>query len=133
MAIFKGLKGVAVSIMFDGKKSTEFEAPLDETQHEYPKRTVLRYIEASSNTNYSIINEISSMYKLKSSLEFIVQVDGWKLPIPPLLIRSENSSAWTNTVDGKEDVDHKGSQWKKPFKFASLNIGNAAMVFVTYN
>ncbi|OBT84597.1 hypothetical protein VE02_06330 [Pseudogymnoascus sp. 03VT05] len=78
MAISKSLKGVSVSITINGTKCTEYEAEDDETQHRYPNKTVLRYIEAVSGTNYSILNEVSSAYKLKSSLAFVVQVDPWE-------------------------------------------------------
>ncbi|KFY34975.1 hypothetical protein V494_06310 [Pseudogymnoascus sp. VKM F-4513 (FW-928)] len=125
MAICKDLKGVSVSITINGNKVTEYEAPMDETQHHHPKKTVLRYIEAISGANYSILNEISPSYKMKSSLAFQVQVDGWTLPADPLFIRSKYSGAWIRTIDGKEQVDYKGRRWKKPFKFSSLNIVDA--------
>lgn len=132
MAICKALKGVSVSITINGVKAKEYEDPQDETKHQYPNKTVLRYIEASSGASYSILNGVSSSYKLKSSLEFAIQVDAWKLPANPLFIRHKYGGAWNRTIDGKEQVDSKGRNWKKPFKFSPLNIGNTvvAMVYV---
>lgn len=128
MAKSKSLKGVSVFITINRAKATEYESPLDETQHEYPNKTVLRYIESISGTNYSILIEVSPGYKLKSSLGFNVKVDGWTLPTTPLFVRSKNSGAWNRTMDGKEQVDNKGRKWKKPFKFSPLNIGNIVVV-----
>ncbi|OBT76397.1 hypothetical protein VF21_03625 [Pseudogymnoascus sp. 05NY08] len=105
MAKSKSLKGVSVFIITNGVKATEYESPLDETQHGYPSKTVLRYIEAISGTNYSILIEVSPGYKLKSSLKFVVQI-----------------GAWSRTIDGKEQDDSKGRKWMKPFKFSPLNI-----------
>lgn len=116
-----------MSITINGNKITEYEDPHDETQHDYPKKTVLRYIEASSGTYYTILNEVSSEYKLKSSLALIIQIDAWKTLTNPLFVRSESNDVWTYDVDGKEVVDNKGRQWKQPFKFSPLKIGNAEM------
>lgn len=127
MARSKALKGVSVSIVVNGTKATEYEAPADETPHRHPSKTVLRYIEAISGTNYSILTEVSPEYKLKSSLEFQVRVDGWMLSMPRIFVRNEHTGPWTHTFDGKEEVDYKGRQWKKPFKFSALKIGNTAV------
>jgi hypothetical protein len=123
MAISKTIKGVTVSIVAGGKICKEYEDPHDETEHEFPNRTVLRYIESFSDTNYSILNEVSLRYKLKSSLEFVVQVDGYTLPKPLLFVRSEKKGDWSRKLDGKPQVDRRGRQWEKPFKFSPLSIG----------
>jgi hypothetical protein len=130
MAISKSLKGVSVSIAINGTKCMEYEAENDETQHLYPNKTVLRYIEAVSGTNYSILNEVSSAYKLKSSLQFAVQVDAWSAQSNPIFVRGDDKGGWTFKLDGKEYIDYKGRQWTKPFKFSPLKIGNAAVVVV---
>ncbi|OBT57471.1 hypothetical protein VE04_02253 [Pseudogymnoascus sp. 24MN13] len=122
MAKSKALKGVSVSIIVNGTKAIEHEAPADETPHKHPSKTVLRYIEAISGTNYSILTEVSSEYKLKSSLEFQVRVDGWMLSVPRIFVRNEDTGGWTCAFDGKEEVDYKGRQWKKSFKFSPLKI-----------
>ncbi|OBT63909.1 hypothetical protein VE03_05970 [Pseudogymnoascus sp. 23342-1-I1] len=128
MAKSKSLKGVDVSIVINGIKVTEYEDPRDETKHDYPKKTVLRYIEAISGTNYSILNEVSSGYKLKSALSFSVQVDSWTRQTNPLFVQGEDASPWTPwtyKVEGKEYMDYKGVQWEKPFKFSPLKIVDA--------
>jgi len=124
MAKSKSLKGVTVSIVINGVKCTEYEDTQDETRHEYPQKTVLRYIESISGANYSILNEVSSQYKLKSSLKFRIQVDAWELPTHPLFVRSRHSGAWDRRIDGKQQVDDKGRKWTKPFKFSPIDIGN---------
>ncbi|KFY21343.1 hypothetical protein V493_07498 [Pseudogymnoascus sp. VKM F-4281 (FW-2241)] len=122
MAISKSLKGVTVSIIINGSTPKEYEAPMDETKHDHPNKTVLRYIEAISGTNYSILIEVSPGYKLKSSLKFVVQIDGWTLPTSPLFLRTGQNSPWNRRIDGNEHVDKNGRKWNKPFKFSALNI-----------
>ncbi|KFZ08014.1 hypothetical protein V502_09601 [Pseudogymnoascus sp. VKM F-4520 (FW-2644)] len=121
MAICKALKVVSVSISINGIEAKEYKVT-DEEQHDYPKQTKLIYIESISGTNYAIVSKVDPQYRLKSALEFQIQVDNMKLPVAPLFVPKKSSSSWTRTTDGMEQINRKGKESKRLFKFSEIKL-----------
>jgi hypothetical protein len=131
MAISESLKGVSVSISINGIESREYKAP-EEEQHDYPRQTKLIYIESISGTNYAILSKVDPQYRLKSALEFQIQVDNTKLPVAPLFVPKKMSSSWMRTTDGMEQINRHGTESKRLFKFSDIKLGKSAARAASY-
>lgn len=131
MAICKALKGVSVSISINGIEAKEYKVT-DEEQHDYPKQTKLIYIESISGTNYAIVSKVDPQYRLKSALEFQIQVDNVKLPVAPLFVPKKSSSSWIRTTDGMEQINRNGKESKRLFRFSEIKLGNSTAQVVSY-
>ncbi|KAL5346135.1 hypothetical protein ACLOAV_009168 [Pseudogymnoascus australis] len=121
MAISKTLKGVSVSITINGIEAKEYKAT-DEEEQDCPKHTKLIYIESISGTNYAIVSKVEPLYRLKSALEFQIQVDSTKLPVAPLFVPKRTFGTWVRTTDGMEQINRHGKESKRPFKFSEIKL-----------
>lgn len=124
MAITERQKGVEVYITINGVRAKEHEDALDDTAHEIPDHTVLRYIEAVSDANFGIVVKVLPSYKLKASLEFRIKIDKHNMSVSPLYVATAGRrETWKRKVDGKQGIDAGGKLWKRPFRFAKIDLG----------
>jgi len=124
MGIFSFLPGVEIDILVNGEPLKEYDEPPDIDNGE-PK-TIVKYIEAVSGSNFEIRLRLNSAYQHRGhGVTTKIFLDGVyvQTPIfPQKMIKRLSVKSLTETVQG--EIHGSENDWKvAKFSFANLEIG----------
>lgn len=124
MAILDALPGLSVSISIAGKDLPEYENRDEEIHGPLATKTVLRYIQSISDSEFVINFRISPPFQLDCPvLEFRVSIDGTPIRGAICLLTHIKYGCWNYQLLGDKVIHHDGSGELRKFKFASLKTG----------
>ncbi|KFZ08013.1 hypothetical protein V502_09600 [Pseudogymnoascus sp. VKM F-4520 (FW-2644)] len=129
MAVIDTLPGVDISISINGQSVKEYEDAGEEAGGPLGPKTVVKYIEAISDTEFAIKASVLPAFRVHRQsiydLAFQVDVDGkWAAGRCYLDAIDEAYSPWNSQIEGFYSNDATGRSTVNPFKFADVEIAD---------
>lgn len=121
MAVLDALPGVEVSVHIDGKPVQEYEDTDEEVHGPLGPKTVVKYIEAISDAQFSINASVLPVHK--ECVSFRVHADGKWITGRIYDQPKHGHAPWNKQIIGSRVTDSLGQPILRPFKFAGVNIG----------
>ncbi|KFX99241.1 hypothetical protein V490_01888 [Pseudogymnoascus sp. VKM F-3557] len=129
MAVIDEVPGLDVSIWMNGQPVKEYEDAGEEIDGPLASKSVVKYIEAISDTefavNFSVLPVFKEHRQTKDDLLFKAQVDGKWYSGRFMEFGQSDSRPWNRLVEGVSGVDVAGRGTLRPFKFDAINIVEA--------
>lgn len=127
MAVVDAVPGVEVSIWINGQPVTEYEDVGEEVDGPMAPKTVVKYIEAISDTEFGVNVSVLPIFKehkqTKDDLLIKAKVDGRWDAGRFMKFGKSNTRPWKVLLEGVTGADVLGKGTMSPFKFAAINIG----------
>jgi hypothetical protein len=123
MAILKGLTGIRVTILSAGKKLDEHKKI--EPRGAFCNRTVSKYIESTTDAEFSFKLRVSEGYQLDCpTLLFTIYVDGQSIGGRLCGAYEPIYGGWTKEIEGiKLPTDKRNVVDLRKFRFSELMAG----------
>ncbi|ELR02078.1 hypothetical protein VC83_08547 [Pseudogymnoascus destructans] len=130
MAVIDAVTGLEVSIWINGQPGKEFEDASEEVDGPLASKTVVKYIEAISDTEFgvkvSVLPTFEEHRQTEDDLVVLAKVDGkWSAGRFMAFGRSD-TRPWNALLGGISGVDETGKGTLRPFRFAVVNIVEAS-------
>lgn len=131
MAVNDAVPGIEVSILINGKPVEEYEDSGEEIDGPLASKTVVKYIEALSDTEFTINTDAFPAFdeyqEKRDDILVDTRIDGlWVAGRFRRYANSDKSAPWNIRLRGASGMNGAGRPTIRAFKFTAIEIGKSA-------
>lgn len=136
MAVIDAVPGVKVSICINGQPVEEYEDSGEEIDGPLASKTVVKYIEAISDAEFTInttaLPAFEKHRKTRDDILVDTKIDGtWVRGRFQRYAKPNSSAPWSIPMEGVSGVNGAGKSTISAFKFTAIEIGKFANTLTT--